>query len=126
MDIFELLTFLLPPYCIGLVFGFIYLVLFVELDSFQSYIPKASHFSLLLLLAFLYLFLYSLLMTSTLASPHHSSYETNWIFNMLMASLCFFSALYLFGFIRFSKVTFKEISKFRITSIFKALSLLFF
>ncbi len=122
----EILSFLAPPYCIGLVFGFIYLVLFVELDSIESYLPTKHHFNLFIFLAFLFMFTYAMFLNSFFGSPHHSSFETNWIYNMSMATFCFLSALYFFGFLSFSKVTFKRLPNFRSLGILKAIRLLFF
>lgn len=97
-------------YLCGLLFGFIYIVLCLDKDNWKA-LTSAPHstfifFTTGLLIHLCFSFMYSWLLFGMVSQVGNIS--TNAPFNILMAILCLFSSLYLFGFIQIPKVPFIE------------------
>lgn len=92
------------PYFIGLIFGFIYLILFVDYESVICKFSKSLSLFIFFIVVFLSLFSYSLLLNSLYGASMLASLSTNWIAAIIMSIICFISALYSFGFLKLNKV----------------------
>ena len=85
------------PYLTGVVFGFVYAFLFVDVKLFKESFSKINSFLVLISLSFVYLFSYPLFWSSWLDLRNWSHLSLGYLGYVFLSILCLLSALYLFG-----------------------------
>ncbi len=114
------------PYLIGLIFGFIYFILFFDVNNWKWLKRNSIHFIYVLFLGVLINYIYVFLFPGLLdyGMGHRSCIETNGFMSLFAAISCFISSLIFFGVLPIKKITIHQMEV--DASIFRILGKLFF